>query len=229
MFICVLAGRRDVWEIWGRSRESSHPDQVRKFSFISTIIGPFSVTGPDPGSGAFFTPGSGMSFFRIPDLGSKIHISESLVTIFWGHKWQTLCQLTQIFFFTCAFSKIKQFTILWNLCLPKKEGQKNFPPALFLSFWIRDPRSDIRGPASGMEENPDPDKHLGSATLGFLPRLLASSRKYDIGSVNRNIHCSVWLCVCGSGSALSWLSWRWIGIANADPDPGAKKFTNINK
>jgi hypothetical protein len=28
----------------------------------------------DPGSGAFLTPGSGMRFFQIPDLGSQTHI-----------------------------------------------------------------------------------------------------------------------------------------------------------
>ncbi len=31
-----------------------------------------SVADPDPGSGAFSTPGSGIGFFRIPDLGSRI-------------------------------------------------------------------------------------------------------------------------------------------------------------
>jgi hypothetical protein len=41
-----------------------------------------SVADPDPGSGAFLTPGSGIGFFRIPDLGSQIHIFESLLTIF---------------------------------------------------------------------------------------------------------------------------------------------------
>ncbi len=34
---------------------------------------------------------------------------------------------------------------------------------------------------------------------------------------------------CGSGSALIWLSWIRIRIGNADPDPGAWKFTKINK
>jgi hypothetical protein len=40
---------------------------------------PNSVADPDPGSGAFLTPGSvirdpgsGIGFFRIPDLGSQI-------------------------------------------------------------------------------------------------------------------------------------------------------------
>jgi hypothetical protein len=42
-----------------------------------------SVADPDPGSGAFLTPGSGIGFFRIPDLGSQPHIFENLLTIFW--------------------------------------------------------------------------------------------------------------------------------------------------
>ncbi len=41
-----------------------------------------SVADPDPGSGAFLTPGSGsgIGFLRIPDLGSQTHIFESLVS-----------------------------------------------------------------------------------------------------------------------------------------------------
>jgi hypothetical protein len=48
-----------------------------------------SVADPDPGSGAFLTPGSGIGFFRIPDPGSRIsdpgsqtHIFESILKIF---------------------------------------------------------------------------------------------------------------------------------------------------
>jgi hypothetical protein len=45
-----------------------------------------SVADPDPGSGAFLTPGSGIGVFpdpgsRIPDPGSQIYIFESLLTI----------------------------------------------------------------------------------------------------------------------------------------------------
>ncbi len=39
-----------------------------------------SVADPDPGSGAFLTPGSGMGKNQDPDPG---HVSESLETIFW--------------------------------------------------------------------------------------------------------------------------------------------------
>ncbi len=42
-----------------------------------------SVADPDPGSGAFLTPGSGIRNRFIPDPGSQTDIFESLVTIFW--------------------------------------------------------------------------------------------------------------------------------------------------
>jgi hypothetical protein len=49
------------------------------FLFLSILLNPFSsVADPDPGSGAFLTPGSGIGFFRIPDpnfLGKKFYNS----------------------------------------------------------------------------------------------------------------------------------------------------------
>jgi hypothetical protein len=41
-----------------------------------------SVADPDPGSGAFLTPGSGIRIRSLPDLGSQTHTFKSLVTIF---------------------------------------------------------------------------------------------------------------------------------------------------
>jgi hypothetical protein len=38
---------------------------------------------PDPVSGAFLTPGSGIGFFRMSGPGSQTHIFESLMKIFW--------------------------------------------------------------------------------------------------------------------------------------------------
>ncbi len=71
-----------------------------------------SVADPDPGSGAFLTPGSGIRnrFFpdpgsRIPDPGSQTHTFESLVTIFWVKSSIILSKLAQIFFFST--SKLK--------------------------------------------------------------------------------------------------------------------------
>ncbi len=43
-----------------------------------------SVADPDPGSGAFLTPGSGIRNRFFPDPGSQTLTFESLVTIFWA-------------------------------------------------------------------------------------------------------------------------------------------------
>ena len=55
-----------------------------KVPFVFIFI---SVADPDPGSGGFLTPGSGIRnvFFsgsRIPDPGSQDHILKSFLTIF---------------------------------------------------------------------------------------------------------------------------------------------------
>jgi|LakMenEpi03Aug12_release.lakeMendotaPanAssembly.Ray.scaffolds.fasta_scaffold1521903_1 hypothetical protein len=42
-----------------------------------------SVADPDPGSGAFLTPGSGIRNRFFQDPGSQTHIFESLVKTFW--------------------------------------------------------------------------------------------------------------------------------------------------
>ncbi len=92
-----------------------------------------SVADPDPGSGAFLTP------------GSQNHIFESLMTIFWIKSSIILWKAAQIFFF--SNSNTKQFSVLWNLWLQNKVWQKKFFTPLFCCwFWIRDPRSGIRGP-----------------------------------------------------------------------------------
>jgi hypothetical protein len=68
-----------------------------------------SVADPDPGFGAFLPldPGSGIGFFRIPDLESQTHIFESLyvVTTFQVKSSKILRNLAQIVFFSS--SKIK--------------------------------------------------------------------------------------------------------------------------
>ncbi len=140
----------------------THRFEEKKYS--RNFSCPSSVADPDPGSGAFLTPGSGIRdrFFRIPDLGSQIHIFESLVTIFWVKSSIILWKLAQIFFFIT--SKLNLFAILWNLWLHKKLWQQIFFTPLFCCcFWIRDPRSGIRdGWKSGSGIR---DKHPGSATL----------------------------------------------------------------
>jgi hypothetical protein len=42
-----------------------------------------SVADPDPGSGAFLTPGSEIRNRFFPDPGSQTHLFENLMTIFW--------------------------------------------------------------------------------------------------------------------------------------------------
>ncbi len=103
-----------------------------------------SVADPDPGSGAFLTPGSGIGFFRIPDLGSQTHAFESLMTIFLGRKFYViLCELAQIFFL-----KQLKINIIYNFVIfvaTKKVGQQIFfHPDLLLLFL--DPGSGIRDP-----------------------------------------------------------------------------------
>jgi hypothetical protein len=66
-----------------------------------------SVADPDPGSGAFLTPGSGIGFFQIPDSGSRIpdpkpHIFESIFNFFLGKNFNNSLKLAQIFFFSIS-------------------------------------------------------------------------------------------------------------------------------
>ncbi len=72
---CMISSSRKLLDICSRPKGSSSWWEVIVFS---------SVADPDPGSGAFLTwirdpvpfwpldPGSGIGFFRIPDLGSRI-------------------------------------------------------------------------------------------------------------------------------------------------------------
>jgi hypothetical protein len=88
-----------------------------------------SVADPDPGSGVFLTPGSGICFF--PDTGFWILLpySESLVEIFWEKVIQFLL-IRSIFFCTCL--KIKSFTISVKLVATKKVRQQICFPSSFV-------------------------------------------------------------------------------------------------
>jgi hypothetical protein len=55
-----------------------------------------SVADPDPGSGAFLTPGSGIQNRFIPDLGSQTHIFES--ANFLGKKFYNSLKIGPNFF-----------------------------------------------------------------------------------------------------------------------------------
>jgi hypothetical protein len=54
---------------------------VKLAGYTGTVIGGQVGSEHCCGSGASFTPGSGIGFFRIPDLGTQIHIFDSFVTI----------------------------------------------------------------------------------------------------------------------------------------------------
>jgi hypothetical protein len=71
------------------------------------------------GSSAFLTPGSGIGFFRIPDLGSQTHIFKSLVTIFRVKSSINSMKIGPNFFLQHV--KIIQFC---EICGYKKKGWK---------------------------------------------------------------------------------------------------------
>jgi hypothetical protein len=64
------------------------------------------VADPDPGSGGFLTPGSGIRKRFFPDPGSQGHIFESLVTIFWGKKIYIFLKIGPNFFLLHFKNKI---------------------------------------------------------------------------------------------------------------------------
>ncbi len=100
-------GSGPYWECGSGSR-SKEIDKVKwtnKPDFQPFKMAVVSVADPDPGSGAFLTPGSGIRNRFFPDPGSQTHIFEGLVTIFWVKTSIILGKLGQIFFF--SISKIK--------------------------------------------------------------------------------------------------------------------------
>jgi hypothetical protein len=62
-------------------------------------------------------------------------------------------------------------------------------------------------------------EQLGRSLLLPTPHSL----KLQLLKINHFVQCF------GSGSALIWLAWIRIHIRKADSDPGARKFTKINK
>ncbi len=89
---CWWSGRGRARPAWSSSPQNSPPSAV----YITDVLFS-SVAEQDPGSGAFFTPGS--------DLGFQSHIFERLVTIFWVKSSKILLKLSQFFFFST--SKLK--------------------------------------------------------------------------------------------------------------------------
>jgi hypothetical protein len=71
---------------------------MQRYSYLCTDI-LTSVADPDPGSGAFLTPGTGIRDRFFPDPGSLTHILESFVTIFWVKSSIIFFKLAKFFFF----------------------------------------------------------------------------------------------------------------------------------
>ncbi len=60
----------------------------------------------DPVAFSPLDPGSGIGFFRIPDLGSQTHILESLVTMIWKVLYGNFLKIGQNFFLQHFKTKI---------------------------------------------------------------------------------------------------------------------------
>jgi hypothetical protein len=88
-----------------KSERDPDPHRGKKLDPDAQTMITSSVADPDPGSGAFITPGSGIRNSFFPDLGSQSHIFESLLTIFWVKSYLILWKLAQIISF--SMSKIK--------------------------------------------------------------------------------------------------------------------------
>ncbi len=67
--------------------------KINKDEEKSQLLEPVNVVYPDPRSGAFLTPGSGIWNIFFPDPRSQTHISESLSSIFWVKSSIILCKL----------------------------------------------------------------------------------------------------------------------------------------
>jgi hypothetical protein len=97
---------------------------------------------PDPGSGAFLTPGSGIRNRFFPDPGSQTHIFEDLVTIFWVKSLIILGKLGKIF--SSAYQNKIIFSFVKFVAAKNGLTKKFFHPCLLLLFL--DPGSEIRDP-----------------------------------------------------------------------------------
>ncbi len=124
----------------------------------------FRIQIQDPGSGAFLTPGSGIGFFRTPDLGSPIPnpFLESLVTInFLGKKFYNSLKIGPNFILQ-HFKNKKFLNFVKFVATIKGMTTNFFSPLSFdavfgSGIWdprygIWDPGSEIWGPRSGIRD-----------------------------------------------------------------------------
>jgi hypothetical protein len=111
-------------------------------------------------------PGSGIGFFQIPDLGSRIPNP-----YFWEHSdnflskklYDSLKIGPKIFFL--IISKLNNFKFC-EICGYKKKYDNKFcfTPLFCCCFWIRDPRSGIRDPGSEIR---DPGSEIRDSRSGI--------------------------------------------------------------
>ncbi len=118
------------------------------FFFISAFS---SVADPDPGSGAFLTPGFGIRTGFFPDPGSQDHIFKSFLTIFLVKSFLSLWKLAKIFFLQHFKTKIIYNFVKFVATL---KGMTTY--FFFASLFCYCFESGIRDPGSGMGKNQDP-------------------------------------------------------------------------
>ncbi len=145
---CASWRRGDCVTLWWKLQQQQASRTARLLTgwckLQSTLAG-IIVADPDPGSG--------IGFFRIPDLGSRIpnpyfwELSDN----FLGKKFYNSLKIGQIFFLQHFKNKIDQFCEIYGS--KKRYDNKFFFTTVFhCCFWIRDPGSEIRDPGSGIRD-----------------------------------------------------------------------------
>jgi hypothetical protein len=126
------------------------------------------VADPDPGSGAFLTPGSDIRNRFFPDPGSRIPDPKPIfMRTFWGKKFYNSLKIGPIIFLQHFKTEI-----IYNFVkfVATYQGMTTnfFYPSLLLMFL--DPRSGIQDP--GWVKIGIRDKHPGSATLIYTQQMI---------------------------------------------------------
>jgi hypothetical protein len=141
---------------------SLHLWSVPTLKACSTLYS--SVADPDPGSGAFLTPrpGSGIGFFRVPDLGSRIRNPYfwELSDTFLGKKFYNFLKTGQQIFLQHFKNKIIFYFVKF-VATKKGWQQIFFSPLSFLAVF----GSEIRDLGCGMGKNHDPGSRIRNTVL----------------------------------------------------------------
>jgi hypothetical protein len=117
-------------------------------------------------------------FFWKPDLESPTHIYQSLETIFGVKK--NLNSLSIGSHFYLSLFKNEVFSILWNLCLQKKEKNLfTFPPP-FCCCWIRDPVWKKSGSTKNIPDPQHCTAHSNMLTPYQLPNLWKNVNEHQM-------------------------------------------------